>query len=131
MAPIEVRIVYGARDRPKFDRPALPANSTRRVKSSPSGRESAYCYDPWDSRRSTPDPLGLATLLKTLGQELLRAVSALLFLLLNLLKEGGQFLVAPGVAGVLHVEVRPLEGMVQNTHEIVSRIFGAGFIGHG
>jgi hypothetical protein len=74
---------------------------------------------------------GSAALLKTLGQELLGAVSPLFFLLLNLSEEFGEVLIAPGVAGVLHVKVRPLEGVIENTNEIICGIVGTGFVGHG
>ena len=74
---------------------------------------------------------GLAAPLKTFGQELLGAVSPLFFVLVNLAEEFGEVLIVPGVAGVLHVKVRPLEGVIENTNEIIRGIVGTGFVGHG
>ncbi len=78
-----------------------------------------------------PAPWGLAALLETLGQELLGAVGPLLFLLLNLAEEAGEILIATSIAGIGLVEVRTLQGVIQNADKIVGGVFGAGVIGHG
>ena len=80
---------------------------------------------------AAPAPQSLTALLKAFGQELLGAVSPLLFLLLNLAEEAGEILIAASIAGVLLVKVCPLEGMVQNADQIVGGVFGAGGVGHG
>ena len=82
-------------------------------------------------RTRHPARSSLAALLEALGQELLGAVGPLLFLLLNLAEEAGEILIAASIAGVLLVEVCPLERMIQNADQIVRGVFGASVVRHG
>jgi hypothetical protein len=85
----------------------------------------SFCFaaamDGWDQALAA---------LKPLGQKLLGALSPLLLLLLNLAEEVGEVLIASRVAGVLLVEVRPLQGMVEYADQIVLGIAGARVVGH-
>ena len=83
------------------------------------------------SRTDNRSRAGLAALLKARRQELLGAISPLLFLLLNVAEEAGEILIAASIAGVLLLQVRSLEGMIQNADQIVGGVFGAGGICHG
>jgi hypothetical protein len=80
---------------------------------------------------TAPAPQSLTTLRKAFSQEFLGAVSALLFLLLNLSEEGGEILISASIAGVLLVQVRSLERMIQNADKVIGSVFSTGAIGHG
>jgi hypothetical protein len=83
------------------------------------------------SNLTAPAPQGSAALLEALGQQLLGALGPLLFLLLDVPEESRKVLIATSIAGVLLVQVRPLESVIENADEIVGSVFGAGLVGHG